>query len=192
MLGIVKAAKIKKPDLTAVNELDLEKAMGQLKRNDAKLTNLNLNNHRDVNTEILEDVAKALKSNTNLKHLHLANTQMTDKTAKVMFVLSVERNYELTSYIRGVNEWENKQFSSQSFLFDDNAYGLHLFSKQITVTNNCYPMTDLYWELFLKIKNTNLSSASLLWFSSQEQVSVDICHFHLAVFFFSLSCLQRH
>lgn len=87
MLGIVKAAKIKKPDLTAVNELDLEKALDQLKSNDAKLTNLNLNNHREVTTEVLEDVAKALKNNTNLKHLQLANTQMTDMTAKVLMVL---------------------------------------------------------------------------------------------------------
>lgn len=85
ILGIVKAAKIKKPDLTAVNELDLGKAMDQLKSNDPKLTNLNLNNHQEVTTEVLEDVAKALKSNTNLKHLHLANTQMTDATAKVLF-----------------------------------------------------------------------------------------------------------
>lgn len=87
MLGIVKAAKIKKPDLTAVNELDLEKALDQLKSNDAKLTNLNLNNHQEVTTEVLEDVAKALKNNTNLKHLQLANTQMTDMTAKVLMVL---------------------------------------------------------------------------------------------------------
>lgn len=87
LLGIVKATKIKKPDLTAVNELDLEKALDQLKNNDAKLTNLNLNNHREVTTAVLEDVAKALKNNTNLKHLQLANTQMTDKTAKVSIVL---------------------------------------------------------------------------------------------------------
>lgn len=86
MLGIVKAARIKKPDLTAVNELDLEKALDQLKSNSAKLTNLNLNNHREVTSEVLEDVAKALKSNTNLKHLQLANTQMTDMTAKVRIV----------------------------------------------------------------------------------------------------------
>lgn len=86
ILGIVKAAKIKKPDLTAVNELDLEKALDQLKSNSAKLTNLNLNNHREVTSEVLEDVAKALKSNTNLKHLQLANTQMTDMTAKVLIV----------------------------------------------------------------------------------------------------------
>lgn len=95
MLGIVKAAKIKKVDLTAVNELELEKAMDQLKSNDPKLTNLNLNNHREVTTEVLEDVAKALKSNTNLKHLHLANTQMTDMTAKVLVELSVMINYKL-------------------------------------------------------------------------------------------------
>jgi len=87
MLGIVKAAKIKKPDLTAVNELDLQKALDQLKSNDPKLTNLNLNNHREVTTEVLEDVAKALKNNTNLKHLQLANTQMTDMTAKVLIAL---------------------------------------------------------------------------------------------------------
>ena len=83
LLGVVKAAKIKKPDLTAVNELDLEKAMKQLKSNDAKLTSLNLNNHKDVTPEILEDVAKALLSNSCLRHLHLANTQMTDRIAKV-------------------------------------------------------------------------------------------------------------
>lgn len=94
--GVVKATKIKKPDLTAVNELDLGKAMEQFKRNDAKLTNLNLNNHRDVTTEILEDVAKALKSNTNLKHLQLANTQMTDKTAK-MFAEALSKNKTLES-----------------------------------------------------------------------------------------------
>lgn len=94
--GVVKATKIKKPDLTAVNELDMEKAMEQLKRNDAKLTNLNLNNHRDVTVEILEDVAKALKSNTNLKHLQLANTQMTDKTAKI-FAEALSKNKTLES-----------------------------------------------------------------------------------------------
>lgn len=86
MLGIVKAARIKKPDLTAVNELDLSKAMDQLKRNDPKLTSLNFNNHQEVTTEVLEDVTEALKTNTNLKHVHLANTQMTDKTAKVLYL----------------------------------------------------------------------------------------------------------
>lgn len=81
--GIVKATKIKKPDLTAVNELNLGKAMNQLKNNDPKLTNLNLNNHPEATVEVLEDVAKALLTNTNLKHVQLANTQMTDKTAKL-------------------------------------------------------------------------------------------------------------
>ena len=86
----MKAAKIKKPDLTAVNELDLKKAMDQLKSNNAKLTDLNLNNHQEVTIEVLEDVAKALNSNTSLKHLHLANTQMTDKTAKVLLLVYLQ------------------------------------------------------------------------------------------------------
>ena len=94
--GVVKAAKIKKPDLTAVNELDLSKAMDQLKSNDAKLTTLNLNNHQEVTTRVLEEVAKALKSNTNLKHLQLANTQMTDKTAKVA-IASTLKSYFINS-----------------------------------------------------------------------------------------------
>lgn len=94
--GVVKAAKVKKPDLTAVNELDLNKAMDQLKSNDPKLKNLNLNNHQEVTVGVLEDVAKALKSNTNLKHLQLANTQMTDKTAK-LFADAVNKNKTLES-----------------------------------------------------------------------------------------------
>ena len=78
---------MKKANLTAVNELDLEEAMQELNRNDPKLTTLNLNNHRDVTPEILGDVARLLRVNTNLEHLYLANTQMTDKTAKVICLI---------------------------------------------------------------------------------------------------------
>lgn len=84
MAGLVKATKIKKPDLTAVNELNLSKAMDQLKNNDPKLTSLNLNNHPEATVEVLQDIAEALLTNTNLKHVHLANTQMTDRIAKVI------------------------------------------------------------------------------------------------------------
>ena len=81
--GVVKATKIKKPDLTAKNELNVDEAMEKLKANDPSLVTLNLNNHADVTAEILEEVAKQLKTNTNLQHLFLANTRMTDRTAKV-------------------------------------------------------------------------------------------------------------
>ena len=80
----MKATKIKKPDLTAVNELNVSKAMDQLKNNDPKLTTLNLNNHPEATAKVLQDIAEALLTNTNLKHVHLANTQMTDRIAKVI------------------------------------------------------------------------------------------------------------
>lgn len=81
--GLVKATKIKKPDLTAVNELNVSKAMDQLKNNDPKLTSLNLNNHPEATAKVLQDIAEALLTNTSLKHVHLANTQMTDRIAKL-------------------------------------------------------------------------------------------------------------
>ena len=86
---MVKASKLKKADLTAVNELDMEEALQQLNRNDPELTTLNLNNHMDVTPDVLGDVAKLLKVNTNLQDLQLANTQMTDKIAKVFFSCNV-------------------------------------------------------------------------------------------------------
>lgn len=70
-------AKLKKTDLTAVNELDLDKAMKKLRRNEPGLTKLNMNNHNDVTPEILEEIAELMKKNTHLKTLELANTQMT-------------------------------------------------------------------------------------------------------------------
>ena len=85
--GIVKATKIKKPDLTAKNELDIEEAMDKLKGNDPKLDTLNLNNHADVTPEILEEVIKQLETNTSLQRLYLANTRMTDRVAKVGDIL---------------------------------------------------------------------------------------------------------
>lgn len=94
--GIVKATKIKKPDLTAKNELNIEEAMGKLKGNDPKLDTLNLNNHADVTPEILEEVIKQLETNTNLQRLYLANTRMTDRVAKLLGA-ALSKNYTLKS-----------------------------------------------------------------------------------------------
>ena len=80
----MKSAKFKKyTDINAVNELDLEKAMGQLEDKDPCLEELNLNNHKDVTQEVLCSVAKHLKTNRHLKRLYLANCRMTDPAAKV-------------------------------------------------------------------------------------------------------------
>ncbi|KXJ07987.1 tropomodulin-3 [Exaiptasia diaphana] len=101
--GIVMGAKVKKTDLTAINELDLDKAMKKLRRNDGGLTKLNLNNHNDVTPKILEEIAELLKTNTHLKYLELANTQMTClvaekfldclKVNKTLRILNLESNF---------------------------------------------------------------------------------------------------
>ncbi|KAK3713412.1 hypothetical protein QZH41_008511 [Actinostola sp. cb2023] len=101
--GIVMGAKIKKTDLTAINELDLDKAMKKLRRNEPGLTKLNLNNHRDVTPKILEEIAELMKTNKHLKYLELANTQMTClvaekfldclKVNKTLRALNLESNF---------------------------------------------------------------------------------------------------
>lgn len=84
--GITTATKVKQyVDVNAVNELNLEEALQKLKSSDTTLTELNLNNHKDVTEEVLLDVIAQLKGNSILKNLYLANTQMKDPVAKVSY-----------------------------------------------------------------------------------------------------------
>lgn len=84
ILGITTATKVKQyVDVNAVNELDINEAMQKLKSSDESLSELNLNNHKDLTEEILLDVIAHLKGNTILKKLYLANTQMKDPVCKV-------------------------------------------------------------------------------------------------------------
>lgn len=69
--------------MNAVNELDLEDALQKLKSSDESMTELNLNNHKDMTEEILLDVISQVKGNKVLKKLYLANTQMKDPVCKV-------------------------------------------------------------------------------------------------------------
>lgn len=81
----VKGSKQKKDSsLYAVNELDLAVALEKLKSNDPNLTSLNVNNHKDIHKlNAIEAIIECIPSNTNLKALSMANTQMCDRHAKV-------------------------------------------------------------------------------------------------------------
>ncbi|XP_065660559.1 tropomodulin-1 isoform X2 [Hydra vulgaris] len=82
--GITKATKTKQyTDINAINELDLDKALTRLTSFDETLTELNLNNHKDITVEKLTLIADNLKENKFLKTLLLANTQMTDSVCKL-------------------------------------------------------------------------------------------------------------
>ena len=84
ILGITIATKTKQyTGVNAINELDLEVALDRLKSYDETLTELNLNNHKDLDEEKLFLVARNLNDNKHLKSLYMANTQMGDRVCKV-------------------------------------------------------------------------------------------------------------
>ena len=87
-LEFVSGTKQKKDNsLNAVNELDLADALEKLKSNDPNLTNLNINNHKDINElNAIEMIIECIPNNTQLKSLSMANTQMHDRHAKVRMV----------------------------------------------------------------------------------------------------------
>lgn len=66
------------------NETDVGAALQALKDNDPKTKVINLNNIKTVGQDMLLDFAKALKSNTVLEELHLANTRASNKVAKTI------------------------------------------------------------------------------------------------------------
>lgn len=95
--GITIATKTKQyTDINAVNELDLDKALEQLKSHDESLTELNLNNHKDIEEEKLRFVAEEIKDNTHIKSIHMANTKMSDRVVKVLSE-SLKQNKTLES-----------------------------------------------------------------------------------------------
>ena len=81
----VSASKQKKdPSLKAVNELDLANALQKLESNDPSLTNLNVNNHKDIDElDAINRIIECIPGNTNLNVLSMANTKMCDRHVKV-------------------------------------------------------------------------------------------------------------
>lgn len=72
----------KENDLNAINELDLADALEKLKSNDPNLTELNANNHKDINEEAIKSIIEGVSNNSHLKVLSLANAQIHDRHAK--------------------------------------------------------------------------------------------------------------
>eukprot|EP00918_Siedleckia_nematoides_P070145 GHVU01152881.1.p1 GENE.GHVU01152881.1~~GHVU01152881.1.p1 ORF type:complete len:421 (+),score=105.00 GHVU01152881.1:129-1391(+) len=85
------------------NSTDVEGSLKKIKDNDPELKELNLNNIKNISLERLKEIGEALKSNTHLEKLHMANTRATDKVAlsiadglhnnKTLKVLNLESNY---------------------------------------------------------------------------------------------------
>ena len=60
--------------------------MERLQIADETLTELNLNNHKEVTPETISMVASELRKNTCLKTLYMANCKISDTLAKVSLV----------------------------------------------------------------------------------------------------------
>ncbi|ESO03969.1 hypothetical protein HELRODRAFT_111897 [Helobdella robusta] len=101
--SIAKYAEFKFFEEDPPNEVDIEDVIKKLEDNDKKLTELNLNNVKDLTIPDLVEVVAALKNNTHLTTLSMANTRATDKvikalipvleTNKTLKVVNVESNY---------------------------------------------------------------------------------------------------
>ena len=64
-------------------DADIEEAISALEADDPYLTELNLNNHGCIDSDLIEQVIDALVGNTQLVTLQLANVRFTEDHAQV-------------------------------------------------------------------------------------------------------------
>ena len=75
------------------NTTDVEDCIKKASANDKDLTRININNIRDVKADVLKDLLNALKENTHVEVLEMANVGMTDIAGRVRqknFLLQME------------------------------------------------------------------------------------------------------
>lgn len=104
--GVAKYSDFKIYPEEPPNDTDVDASYQQLKDNDAKLKELNLNNIKNISIERLCDIADTLRTNTHLEKLHMSNTGSTDNVARAL-ALSLAENKTLkllnleSNYISG-------------------------------------------------------------------------------------------
>ncbi len=65
------------------NTTDVEDCIKKAKANDKELTRININNLREVKADVLIELLNALKENTIVEILEMANVGMTDAVGRV-------------------------------------------------------------------------------------------------------------
>ena len=65
------------------NTTNVEDCIKKAKANDKELTRININNIRDVKADVLIELLNALKENTTVEVLEMANVGMTDTSGRV-------------------------------------------------------------------------------------------------------------
>uniref|UniRef100_T1J4J1 Tropomodulin n=1 Tax=Strigamia maritima TaxID=126957 RepID=T1J4J1_STRMM len=82
--SIVKATQPKVLPMEPPNPTDVDKVIQQVETNDPSLQTLNANNIKNISLEKFARLFEGLKKNTNLETLSLANTRLTDASAKIL------------------------------------------------------------------------------------------------------------
>jgi len=91
-----KSQTLKHVPLEPDNDTDVEESIGRLAKNDSSLTSLNLNNIKNISHEKMKRVIEAVKNNTNLKILTMANIDMPDFVAREIIPMLEENKTLLT------------------------------------------------------------------------------------------------
>ncbi|KAK2164136.1 hypothetical protein LSH36_68g06012 [Paralvinella palmiformis] len=94
--GVAKYQEFKVYDEEPPNDTDVDKCLKQVKDNDPKLTELNINNMKNISMERLLEFGKAIGTNSHLEKFSMANTNATDKVAMVV-AESLKTNKTLSS-----------------------------------------------------------------------------------------------
>ncbi|OBS57598.1 hypothetical protein A6R68_11272 [Neotoma lepida] len=100
---VVKGEKILPVFDEPPNPTNVEESLKRIKENDSRLVEVNLNNIKNIPIPTLKDFAKALETNTHVKHFSLAATRSNDPVAvafadmlkvnKTLKSLNVESNF---------------------------------------------------------------------------------------------------
>ncbi|XP_043933475.1 tropomodulin-2-like [Protopterus annectens] len=112
--SVIKGEKAKPIVDEPPNPTNVEECLQRIKANDPGLTDINLNNIKNIPIPTLKDFAKALESNTHVKSLTLAATRSNDPVAialaemlrknKTLKHLNVESNFITGTGIQALTE----------------------------------------------------------------------------------------
>nr|BAG71437.1 Mt-tropomodulin [Molgula tectiformis] len=96
------------------NPTDVEETLKRLKEDDPELTDVNLNNIRNIPIHTLQEYCEAIKTNTHLKNFSIVNTRSNDTVAKalsgmlrinrVLEVLNIESNFLTGEGVKAILE----------------------------------------------------------------------------------------
>ena len=70
------------------NTTDVEDCIKKAKANDKEFKRININNIKEINADVLKDLLNALKENTIVEILEMANVGMTDSVGRVGLIFS--------------------------------------------------------------------------------------------------------